>query len=157
MCCAFTVPFLQPIDFVAVCLFVIISDCCLLQKMSDLCICEPFFPNYNLVCNNLLEIKLTGVHMLYLCIFWLWWIKCVVCCLGPPLSKSEEALSFDWLLKDKSNSLEVNCLLDTLWSWQLVTFRLSRYGCLGAPMMYLLSCDMPISDILHSHWGLSQI
>lgn len=74
------------------------------QKMSDSCICEPFFLHYNLVCNNLLEIKLTGVHMLYLCIFWLWWIKCVVCCLGPPLSKSEEALSFDWLLKDKSNS-----------------------------------------------------
>lgn len=114
MCCAFTVPFLQPVDFVAVCLFVIISDCCLLQKMSDSCICEPFFPNYNLVCNNLLEIKLTGVHMLYLCIFWLCWIKCVVCCLGPPLSKSEEALRFDWLLKDKSNSNSTQSRLQSL-------------------------------------------
>lgn len=114
MCCAFTVAFLQPVDFVAVFLFVIISDCCLLQKMSDSCICEPFFLNYNLVCNNLLEIKLTGVHMLYLCIFWLWWIKCVVCCLGPPLSKSEEALSFDWLLKDKNNSNSTQSRLQSL-------------------------------------------
>lgn len=42
--------FLQPVDFVAACLFVITNDCCLLHKMSDSCICEPVFLNYNLVC-----------------------------------------------------------------------------------------------------------